>query len=185
MGDDHEAHERGLVTVSVLGFRHPGSGSALLNPRPTPQAIAKAYRGSYRPYKRRRARPVPQGRRARLRYAVTDAYLRRRWGYAGLRASAPLAAAATVMPGVRRAADRLVRFVPAPDGADARLLDIGCGAGTYLKLMSDLGWDVRGIEPDAEAVRKARRAGLEVRQGRWRTSTSMSTACSTSSRSAT
>jgi 2-polyprenyl-3-methyl-5-hydroxy-6-metoxy-1,4-benzoquinol methylase len=145
--------------------RCPGCGSALLNPRPTPQAIAKAYRGSYRPYKRRRARPVPKGRRARLRYAVTDAYLRRRWGYAGLRASAPLAAAATVMPGVRRAADRLVRFVPAPDGADARLLDIGCGAGTYLKLMSDLGWDVGGIEPDAEAVRKARRAGLEVRQG--------------------
>jgi 2-polyprenyl-3-methyl-5-hydroxy-6-metoxy-1,4-benzoquinol methylase len=142
-----------------------GCGSALLNPRPTVAAIGKAYRGPYRPYKARRARPVPKDRRARLRYAVTNAHLRRRWGYTGLHARAPLAAVAPFMPGVRRAADRLVRFVPAPPSPDARLLDVGCGSGTYLKLMRDLGWQVRGVELDEGAVRTARKAKLDVRQG--------------------
>lgn len=159
--EDLRAHDPGDWRLD----RCRGCGSALLNPRPTVEAIGKAYRGNYRPYKRRRARPVPKGRRARLRYAVTNAYLRRRWGYTGLHARAPLAAVAMVMPGVRRAADRLVRFVPAPPGPDARLLDVGCGSGTYLKLMRDLGWQVRGVELDEGAVQTARRAKLDVRQG--------------------
>lgn len=140
-------------------------GSALLNPRPTVEAIGKAYRGPYRPYKKRRPRPVPQGARARLGRAATDAYLRRRWGYTSLTAPAALLPLAAVRPGLRRAGDRLVRFVPAHDRRDARLLDIGCGSGTYLKLMRDLGWQVHGVELDAGAVRAAQEAGLDVRQG--------------------
>jgi 2-polyprenyl-3-methyl-5-hydroxy-6-metoxy-1,4-benzoquinol methylase len=144
--------------------RCPGCGSGVLNPRPTVDAIGKAYRGNYRPYRSLRPRPVPKGARARLRYAVTDAYLGRRWGYA--RPAPPaLATLATVMPGLRRTADRLVRFVPAPAEPNARLLDIGCGSGTYLKLMRDLGWQVHGIEMDSGAVQTARKAGLDVRQG--------------------
>jgi 2-polyprenyl-3-methyl-5-hydroxy-6-metoxy-1,4-benzoquinol methylase len=158
---DLRAHDPGGWRLD----RCPGCGCALLNPRPTVAAIGKAYRGSYRPYKRVRPRPVPKTRRARARHAVTDAYLRRRWGYASLRSPAPLAVAATFMPGLRRAADRLVRFVGSPATGDARLLDVGCGSGTYLKLMRDLGWDVHGVEPDAGAVKSARKAGLAVRQG--------------------
>ena len=37
--------------------RCSGCGSALLNPRPTVEAIGKAYRCPYRPYKARLARP--------------------------------------------------------------------------------------------------------------------------------
>jgi len=159
--EDLRAHDAGDWRID----RCRSCGSGLLNPRPTTESIGKAYRGNYRPYKRRRARPVPKGRRARFRHAVTNAYLRRRWGYAGLSASAHLAAAAVVMPGLRRAADRLVRFVPAPDAPASRLLDIGCGSGTYMRLMRDLGWQVRGVEPDAGAVETARKAGLDVRQG--------------------
>jgi 2-polyprenyl-3-methyl-5-hydroxy-6-metoxy-1,4-benzoquinol methylase len=157
---DLRAHDPGGWRLD----RCPGCGCALLNPRPTVDAIGKAYRGSYRPYKRARPRPVPKTRRARVRHAVTDAYLRQRWGYATLEAPASLAAVATVMPGLRRAADRLVRNVGAPATRDARLLDVGCGSGTYLKLMRDLGWDVHGAELDAGAVETARRAGLAVRQ---------------------
>lgn len=145
--------------------RCPRCGSGLLNPRPTVDAIGKAYAGNYLPHRRRRARPVPKGNRARMRHAVTNAYLRRQWGYACLPAASPLAAVAMVMPGLRRAADRLVRFVPAPSGPEARLLDVGCGSGTYLKLMRNLGWQVRGVELDIGAVQTARRAGLDVRQG--------------------
>jgi 2-polyprenyl-3-methyl-5-hydroxy-6-metoxy-1,4-benzoquinol methylase len=159
--EDLRAHDPGGWRLD----RCRDCGSALLNPRPTVEAIGKAYLGPYRPYKARRARPVPKGRRARLRYAVTNAYLRRRWGYTGLHARAPLAAVATLMPGVRRAADRLVRFVPAPPSPAARLLDVGCGSGTYMKLMRDLGWQVRGVELDEGAVKTARKAKLDVRQG--------------------
>jgi 2-polyprenyl-3-methyl-5-hydroxy-6-metoxy-1,4-benzoquinol methylase len=145
--------------------RCPGCASGLLNPRPTVAAIGKAYAGNYAPHRRRRARPVPKGKRARMRHAVTNAYLRQRWGYASLSAPSPLGAVAIVMPGLRRAADRLVRFVPAPYGSEARLLDVGCGSGTYLKLMRNLGWQVRGVELDIGAVQLVRRAGLDVRQG--------------------
>jgi 2-polyprenyl-3-methyl-5-hydroxy-6-metoxy-1,4-benzoquinol methylase len=38
-----------------------------------------------------------------------------------------------------------------------RLLDVGCGNGRFLKLMSTLGWDVHGIEPDPVSAEVARR----------------------------
>jgi 2-polyprenyl-3-methyl-5-hydroxy-6-metoxy-1,4-benzoquinol methylase len=45
------------------------------------------------------------------------------------------------------------------------LMDVGCGAGTALALASQLGWSVRGLEADPNAVRAARAAGLDVQEG--------------------
>jgi SAM-dependent methyltransferase len=45
------------------------------------------------------------------------------------------------------------------------LLDVGCGDGTYLRTMRDLGWEVRGLEPDAQAASVARARGLDVIEG--------------------
>jgi 2-polyprenyl-3-methyl-5-hydroxy-6-metoxy-1,4-benzoquinol methylase len=42
---------------------------------------------------------------------------------------------------------------PSPCG---QLLDVGCGSGHFLARMRSLGWQVRGVGPDAEAVRVAR-----------------------------
>jgi 2-polyprenyl-3-methyl-5-hydroxy-6-metoxy-1,4-benzoquinol methylase len=67
------------------------------------------------------------------------------------------------MPSLRRTADRLVRFAPAPRPG-ARLLDVGCATGAYLEFMRDLGWDVHGVEMDEGAVVTARSLGLSVRQ---------------------
>ena len=144
--------------------RCSGCSAALLNPRPTPAAIGKAYRGEYVPYQLRPARPPATGVRGRAERAAADAYLRRRWGYGTLPRTPVPAAAAALLPGTRRAADRLVRFVPAPRPG-ARLLDVGAGSGIYLRLMRELGWDVAGIEPDPGAVRTSTDAGLAVRQG--------------------
>ena len=144
--------------------RCKGCGTGHLNPRPTPQAIAKAYVGDYAPYVARPARADALGRVARVRRDVEDAYLARRWHYPQLASSSSLALLSIGMPSLRRTADRLVRFAPgSPVGA--RLLDIGCATGTYIEMMRDLGWQTRGVEMDAGAVETARRSGLEVRQG--------------------
>ena len=52
---------------------------------------------------------------------------------------------------------------PKPTG---RLLDVGCGDGSFLALMDSIGWDVMGCEPDPEAARIAKeRFGLHVIAG--------------------
>jgi SAM-dependent methyltransferase len=47
-----------------------------------------------------------------------------------------------------------------------RMLDVGCGDGSIVKLAQDLGWHAEGVDVDPEAVKKARRKGLTVRQGK-------------------
>lgn len=53
--------------------------------------------------------------------------------------------------------------------ANARILDVGCGDGFHLDLLrayGDPGWTLEGVDTDARAVEVARRAGLQVHQGR-------------------
>jgi SAM-dependent methyltransferase len=53
-----------------------------------------------------------------------------------------------------------------PAAARGKALDVGCGDGRFLVKMRALGWEVAGIDPDAEAVRTAReRHGLLVERG--------------------
>lgn len=49
-----------------------------------------------------------------------------------------------------------------------KLIDVGCGSGTTLKLAKELGWSVTGLEIDIEAVRVARSFGLDVIEGDYR-----------------
>ena len=46
-----------------------------------------------------------------------------------------------------------------------KLLDIGCGKGTYLLEMKKLGWDTQGVELSEGAVGVAKQSGLNVLQG--------------------
>ena len=59
--------------------------------------------------------------------------------------------------------DTSVMHLPFRPGG--RLLEVGCGAGLTLKTLSDLGWDVEGVDFDPRAVANARGRGLKVRQG--------------------
>ncbi len=47
-----------------------------------------------------------------------------------------------------------------------RLLDVGCGDGSVLKVAQELSWSAEGVDFDARAVDAARRKGLSVRLGR-------------------
>ena len=98
---------------------------------------------------------------------MAGGYLRRRLGYTrgiGPNWHGLLAPLASLLPGGREeaAAEALFLDPPAPG---ARLLEVGCGSGEQLARLRDLGWDVEGIDFDAEAVASARSRGLPVRHG--------------------
>jgi 2-polyprenyl-3-methyl-5-hydroxy-6-metoxy-1,4-benzoquinol methylase len=51
------------------------------------------------------------------------------------------------------------------DKSPATLLDVGCGAGSFLAEMQTRGWRVAGVDFDEAAVRAATARGLDVRVG--------------------
>lgn len=46
-----------------------------------------------------------------------------------------------------------------------RLLDVGCGAGDFLRVAIAMGWSACGCDPDPKVVEMCRVRGLQVRQG--------------------
>lgn len=53
-------------------------------------------------------------------------------------------------------------------GADARIIDVGCGDGFHLDLLKTFGkpsWNLEGVDIDARAVRSAKARGLNVHHG--------------------
>jgi SAM-dependent methyltransferase len=69
-----------------------------------------------------------------------------------------------LLPILRRRLHRRARGLRLPDGG-GRLLDIGCGNGSFLSEANRLGWSATGIEIDPRAVRAGRTAGLDIREG--------------------
>lgn len=49
-----------------------------------------------------------------------------------------------------------------------KLIDVGCGNGSTLKLAQELGWEVTGLEIDIDAVKVSRSHGLNVIEGDYR-----------------
>lgn len=68
-----------------------------------------------------------------------------------------------LFPVRRDGLDSEVRFLSAYPGG--RLLDVGCGSGDWLFKMQSLGWEVKGIDFDPEAVAVAADRGIDVVHG--------------------
>lgn len=141
-------------------------GAGYLDPRPTPETIGLAYAAYYT-----HAAPADNSFLSSCTFvggrfpALRNAYLNRRFPAFGLSPALPAGAGLLELcPATRILAERDVRHLPTP-APGARLVDIGCGSGAFVKRAQALGYAAEGLEFDANAVRAAREAGLNVREG--------------------
>ncbi|MCX8112842.1 MAG: class I SAM-dependent methyltransferase [Bacteroidia bacterium] len=63
----------------------------------------------------------------------------------------------SLFPPIREKAYYDLGYCFVPYKSQCRLLEIGCGTGWFLKIMQNHGWEVYGIEPDADAVEIAQK----------------------------
>ncbi len=51
-----------------------------------------------------------------------------------------------------------------PNGG--KVMDIGCGEGSFMRVLRDAGYETFGVEPSRSAATRARESGFNVTQGR-------------------
>jgi 2-polyprenyl-3-methyl-5-hydroxy-6-metoxy-1,4-benzoquinol methylase len=146
--------------------RCPDPACALLwlDPMPLEEDIGHAYHSDY--YTHQDAGPPLTWYRRGFRW-LKQGYLAKRFGYrveATLLPQRLLGPAVRLFPRRHADIDASVMYLPFRRGG--RLLEVGCGGGVILKILSDLGWEVEGLDFDPAAVANARRKGLNVRLGR-------------------
>jgi 2-polyprenyl-3-methyl-5-hydroxy-6-metoxy-1,4-benzoquinol methylase len=71
-----------------------------------------------------------------------------------------------LLPRQQQTIDAEFRFLPHPRSTStARLLDVGCGNGSFLALAAKAGWTCFGCDPDTSARRTAGGSGATIRAG--------------------
>ena len=137
--------------------------SAYLDPRPTQASIGRAY-AQYYTHVASAAIPLKTGL-ARIKEMIGNGYRNGRYG-TSLEPSSKLGMlVGNLVPSTRRQIDQTFRFLPHAAEPGRRLLDVGCGAGDYLAVASQAGWDCFGADPDPAAAAIGTSRGFEVRQG--------------------
>lgn len=129
-----------------------------LDPRPTTDAIGKAYPDVYVTHDSSEA--------AHSRDNGSDWFWRLANGYLNARFGSQRAPESKLGPllvpliwPLRQQLDYFLRHLPRLPG---RLLDVGCGNGAFMLRAQESGWAVQGIEPDPRAAAVAVAAGLAV-----------------------
>jgi 2-polyprenyl-3-methyl-5-hydroxy-6-metoxy-1,4-benzoquinol methylase len=137
-------------------------GTAWLDPRPIVEDLGQAYASYYT------HSPAAATQRwdDRLFTWLRTGYLAGRYGHRRDACSAIrrwLGGLLRLHPDLGSRVDLQAFYLePVPGG---RFLEIGCGSGEHLAAMRDLGWQVQGIDADADAVRTAQQRGLPVQCG--------------------
>ncbi len=133
-------------------------GSLALDPRPTRQAIGKAYAAGYQTH-RPSSETHERDNGATLSWRLANDYLNSRYGCSRKPTSAMGRWLVPLLFPLRQQLDYFYRHLPRTPG---RLLDIGCGNGLFLLRAREAGWDVEGLEPDPMAASSAEAAGLRI-----------------------
>jgi len=135
-----------------------------LDPRPTREYIGYAYRDYYTHVSSSRQADTELDAPRRLVRSIANSYRNSRYGTQLQPAISIGANLIKVFPLLRAALDREMRYLPSAP-PDARLLDIGCGSGAFLRRALLAGWTVTGIDPDPDAIEQARTICPDVRVG--------------------
>lgn len=145
-------------------WRCSGCAALYLNPRPSPESIARAY-SSYYTHRSGVAESVVKWGKALLRHTC---YLA--WYDLALqpRLSLPRQLFPVLTPLRRRLGAPFFILQELNRLPRGLVLDVGCGNGDNLVAAHQLGWKVLGLEVDPEAVRTARAAGVNVDLGDYR-----------------
>ena len=125
---------------------------AWLTRKPPKSDFAKLYR-NYFTHSMEGPGPVPGPIREKIKNAALARLLGRPPG-AAPRIVRIAGILATLIPRYRELLLASIQWLAGME--NGTLLDVGCGDGTFLKRMRDLGWSVRGIDPDRQAVQRAR-----------------------------
>ena len=141
--------------------------SGWLSPAPVPDDVPHCYAGGYYTHG---ASPAATMGSSKLAAFLRTAVLSVQKGYRHLQPATPLAPAigwlSMLIPLVRRRASFNWGGMVIPFRKGGRLLEIGCGNGSYLAVMRMLGWTVCGIEVDPVAAKvAAKTAGCHVHVG--------------------
>ncbi len=138
----------------------PNCGLAWLNPRPVPDDIGKLYSQYYTHQLPEHTRKSLTGIRKRVKASILQSC----FGYNTEGSNRILGSILSRIGLLKETIGAGVRYLKASDRG--RLLDVGCGNGSFLHQMRLLGWDTVGVEPDACAVSVAReKLGLEAFHG--------------------
>jgi 2-polyprenyl-3-methyl-5-hydroxy-6-metoxy-1,4-benzoquinol methylase len=141
-----------------------GCGTLWLDPRPTMADIGKAYENYY-------THGVDQQRSLvkRIVRALALEIGASRYGFKSSRLPWPgkyiASMLAALYPGLKERIELQIRYLSASSMGSGNLLDVGCGDGEALEILSDLKWKVQGVELDPQGVAASRLRNLDVRQG--------------------
>lgn len=136
---------------------------AYLDPRPDVATIGEAYRNYYT-HADTPAGKVTLGELSswrRFRHKLANGYVAWRYGEDVTPRSYWGVVVAMLVPSARHAIDSQYRNLP----KKGSVLDVGCGNGEFIARLKSCGWDACGIDIDANAVAKARSAGVEAQVG--------------------
>jgi 2-polyprenyl-3-methyl-5-hydroxy-6-metoxy-1,4-benzoquinol methylase len=140
--------------------------SGYLDPRPTPATIHWAYANYYTHresvIKNDYASLSPL---RKLRRRLVNGYTNWRFGTQAFPSSPFGVLVVHAIPSVKKELDRHYRQLPKPPKSGGRLLDVGCGDGSFLSLARTCGWSVVGLDPDPKAATNAAKHGLTVHEG--------------------
>jgi 2-polyprenyl-3-methyl-5-hydroxy-6-metoxy-1,4-benzoquinol methylase len=134
-----------------------------LDPRPTADTIGLAYTNYYT---HERVEQVAAEKLSPLRLwqrKLANGYKNRRFETRLEPSSNFGPIVASLMPENRLILDR--QFRELERGKAGRVLDIGCGDGSFLDAARAMGWEAVGTDFDLTVVEQARKRGLEVYQG--------------------
>lgn len=145
-----------------------GCNLVYLDPRPTRNDLGKAYTSSYS--NRKSADPAKGKARyeflkSKVNSIIMLNYLMNSYGYQKKSSlwKRLVILPFTVSPYLREQAEFSVMKLSSTPGG--RLLDIGCGVGKFVEMMSDLGWQSEGVDTDPVVVNICTERGLKVRKG--------------------